>query len=89
MNPTQQYSTVCPTPQKQAYNGCMGRLENLYTEAIAALLTIPDINGVTTPMTTISIGKNLPNLCFLSVRKAIDAAITCTRKDENKAHRKT
>lgn len=33
------------------------------------------MTGVTRPIIKISIGKNFPNLCFLNVKNAINAAI--------------
>uniref|UniRef100_A0A1Y1M3G1 Uncharacterized protein n=1 Tax=Photinus pyralis TaxID=7054 RepID=A0A1Y1M3G1_PHOPY len=82
-------TTVCPTPQKRAYKGSIGYVADLYTKAITALLTIPEVIGGKTPINKINIGKNFPNLCFLKVKNAINAAIVCTKIEENKAHRKT
>lgn len=48
---------------------------------MVALLTAPDTTGVKTPMNSIKIGKNFPNLCFLKVRNAIKAAI-CKKKQK-------
>lgn len=75
VNPIQAVKTVCPQPQNIAYKGFIGKLDARYTNAIAALLTIPVMAGVTTPISNIANGKNLPNLCFLNVRKAINPAI--------------
>jgi hypothetical protein len=75
VKPIQAVKTVCPHPQKSAYKGFIGKLEARYTNAMAALLTIPVTAGVTTPINNIPNGKNLPNLCFLNVRKAMSPAI--------------
>lgn len=89
VNPTHADTTVCPTPQNRAQRGCIGYVAALYTKATTALLTIPDVIGGKMPISKINTGKNFPNLCFLNVKKAINAAIVCTKIDENKAQRKT
>lgn len=89
VNPIHADTTVCPTPQKRAYKGSIGYVADLYTKAITALLTIPEVIGGKTPISKINMGKNFPNLCFLRVKNAISAAIVCTKIDENKAHKKT
>lgn len=75
VKPIQAARAVCPSPHSNAYNGDIGKLEARYTNAIVALLTTPDVNGGTTPMIMINIGKNLPNLCLRNVANAIKAAI--------------
>lgn len=75
VKPTLADKRVCPTPHRSAYNGCIGKLDALYTYAIVALLTAPDTTGVKTPINSRRIGKNFPNLCFRNVRNAIRAAI--------------
>lgn len=89
VNPTAAANIIWPTPQKSAYNGSICRLDARYTNAMAALLTTPELNGANVPITRIIIGKNLPKWCFLSVVKAIIAAIVWTNTDENNAHRNT
>lgn len=76
VKPMHAAKNVCPTPQNNAYSGAICKLEALYTKATAALLTTPDVNGDKTPITRMKMGKNFPNLCFLSVAKAMAAAIT-------------
>lgn len=82
-------STVCPIPHIIA---CMGGIVSsaaLYMNATAALVTTPEVTGLTTPITINKTGKNFPYLCFLKVPKATSAAQVCTNTDENKDHRNT
>ncbi|KAJ3641246.1 hypothetical protein Zmor_027760 [Zophobas morio] len=89
VNPIDAITMVCPHPQNSAYRGFMGKLEARYTNAIAALLTIPVTAGATIPINSIANGKNFPNLCFLRVRNAIKPAKVCTTNEEKNDQRKT
>lgn len=87
VKPIQAESTVCPTPHTIAYTGDICKLDARWTNAMAALLTTPLVAGERTPITTIKIEKNLPNLCFRNVTKATNAAQVCINIDENSAHK--
>lgn len=67
VNPTAAESSVCPVPQNMAYRGAIGIIDALYTKAIMALLTIPELIGVRIPIHNMNIGQNLSitkqNLC--------------------------
>lgn len=89
VKPRQADTIVWPRPQTMAYIGDMGRLEARCTKAITALLMIPLEAGDRNPMTKIRIEKNRPNLCFLSVTKATNAAHVWMKMEEKRAHRKT
>lgn len=89
VNPTAAANIIWPTPQNSAYSGSICRLDARYTNAMAALLTTPELSGANVPITRIITGKNLPKWCFLSVVKAMTAAIVWTNTDENNAHKNT
>ena len=48
----------------------------------------PKVRGEITPTIIISIGKNRPHMCFLSLPKATAAAMVCTNKEEKSPNRK-
>lgn len=70
MNPTAAERSVCPTPQNIAYRGAILMPAALYKPAMTALLTIPDVIGVNTPIHNINIGQNLEE-------KKIDKSKSC------------
>lgn len=82
--PMQADNIVCPIPHISAYTGDICKLDALWTNAIAALLTIPLVAGDTTPNNKINIEKNRPNLCLRSVTNAMNAAHVWTKTEEYK-----
>lgn len=59
VKPTAAESNVCPTPQNIAYKGCIWILDARYTNAMVALLTIPELSGANIPTNKMNKGKNL------------------------------
>lgn len=59
VKPTAADSNVCPTPQNIAYRGSMENPDARYTNAIVALLTMPELSGANIPTNKINRGKNL------------------------------
>jgi hypothetical protein len=67
----------------------MVKIDWSQTKKTHLLLTAPRVIGDSTPIANIPRGIHLPILCFLSLHKAINAAIMCTNMEENNAHRNT